>query len=463
VQKPDSIQSSHFYKLVFSLLIGLFVLSNLHAQKKDKTNSLKSKKVLLQDEIEIANQILEETKSTREVSVGQVTALNQKIAIRSRLIRTINKEVKLFNEEIEETKSEIAELEKELETLKEEYAEMIVNAYKSRDRNSKLMYILASEDMEQAFKRLQYFQEYSEYRNKQGEVITKKQAELEEQIEALKKQKQAKQLLLVEKNKEREKLQQEKIEQQQTVNQLLGKEGEIKKEIAAKQKEVNRLEAEIQKIIAEEMRRSREKAERGLLIAEAKRLGLKSGSDFNSKTANKKLRVLIDKKKKEINKAGGNESMEEANVPSYGLTPEAKKLAAGFTANKGNLPWPVEKGIVVGKYGKQPHPVAKGVIENRPHVEIATANNSEARAVYGGTVSRVFRVQGAGIAVIVSHGNYFTVYSNLSEVYVKRGQELDTKEKIGKIYTNPSTKQTVLEFGLWLNDKSQDPQVWLFR
>ena len=155
--------------------------------------------------------------------------------------------------------------------------------------------------------------------------------------------------------------------------------------------------------------------------------------------------------------------MEEADVPTYGLTPEAKKLAAGFTANKGNLPWPVEKGIVVGKYGKQPHPVAKGVIENRPHVEIATANNGEARAVYGGTVSRVFRVQGAGIAVIVSHGNYFTVYSNLSEVYVKRGQELDTKEKIGKIYTNPSTKQTVLEFGLWLNDKSQDPQAWLFK
>ena len=118
MQKPNSIQSSHFYKLVFSLLIGLFVLSNLHAQKKDKTNSLKSKKVLLQDEIEIANQILEETKSTREVSVGQVTALNQKIAIRSRLIRTINKEVKLFDEEIEETKSEIAELEKELEELK---------------------------------------------------------------------------------------------------------------------------------------------------------------------------------------------------------------------------------------------------------------------------------------------------------------------------------------------------------
>ena len=340
---------------------------------------------------------------------------------------------------------------------------MIVNAYKSRDRNSKLMYILASEDMEQAFKRLQYFQEYSEYRNKQGEVITDKQAELEAQIEALKTQKAAKQKLLVEKSKEREKLQQEKIEQQQTVNQLLGKEGEIKKEIAAKQKEVNRLEAEIQKIIAEEMRRSREKAERKLLVAEAKRLGLKSGVDFNSKTVNKKLRVLIDKKKKEINKAGGNESMEEANIPSYGLTPEAKKLAAWFTANKGNLPWPVEKGIVVGKYGKQPHPVEKGVIENRPHVEIATANNSEARAVYGGTVSRVFRVQGAGIAVIVSHGNYFTVYSNLSEVYVKRGQELDTKENIGKIYTNPSTKQTVLEFGLWLNDKSQDPQVWLFK
>jgi septal ring factor EnvC (AmiA/AmiB activator) len=443
------------------VLFGLLFSLNLYAQKEDKANTLKSKKVLLQDEIDIANQILKETRSTREVSIGQVTALNQKIAIRSRLIRTINKEIDLIETQIAETNSEIKELELELEALKKEFAKMIVNAYKSRDRNSKLMYILASEDMEQAFKRLQYLQEYSEYRNNQGALITKKQAELEKQIEALNVQKQAKQSLLAEKSKERGKLLQEKQEQQETVDLLLGKEGQLKQEIVDKQKEVNRLEAEIQKVIAEEMRKAREKAERDLLVAEAKRLGLVSGTDFNSKTANKKLRVLIDKKKREINKAGGNEDMKTADVPSYGLTPEAKKLAAGFTANKGNLPWPIEKGIVVGKYGKQPHPVAKGVIENRPHIEIATAKGSEARAVYGGTISRVFRMQGAGIAIIISHGNYFTVYSNLSEVYVKRGQEVTTKEKLGKVYTNPTTNQTVLEFGLWLNDKSQNPQSWL--
>ena len=117
--------------------------------------------------------------------------------------------------------------------------------------------------------------------------------------------------------------------------------------------------------------------------------------------------------------------------PSYTLTPEAKKLAAGFSSNKGKLPWPVEKGIIVGKYGQQPHPVAKGVIENRPHLEIATEKGSEARAVYEGKVVRVFRVQGAGLAIVVSHGNYFTTYSNLSEVYVKFGCDGRYQGKVG--------------------------------
>jgi septal ring factor EnvC (AmiA/AmiB activator) len=446
------------------LLVCLGISNFSYGQKgQDKKSSLKSKKVLLQDEIDVANEILKQTSTSRKATVGQVAALNQKINIRSRLIRTINNEVKLLEKEIKGTQDEIEELQTELETLKEEYAKMIVNAYKSRDRNSKVMYILASENMEQAFKRVQYLQEYSEYRNNQGAVITAKQEELNTQIEELRSQKKEKQSLLVEKSKERELLQKEKLEQQNQVNQLLGKESEIKKDIAAKQQEVNRLEAEIQKIIAEEMRIARQKAEHDLLVAEAKRLGLKQGKDFNSKTSNKRLRVLIDKKKKELNAAGGNETIAKDDGPSYGLTPEAKKLAAGFAANKGKLPWPVEKGIIVGKYGKQPHPVAKGVIENRPHVEIATSKNTEARAVYSGTVTRVFRVQGAGIAVLVAHGNYFTVYSNLSEVFVKRGDKVELKQRIGLIYTNPSTNQTVLEFGLWLNDKSQDPQLWLFK
>ena len=429
--------------------------------QKDKKNSLKSKKVLLQDEIEIANQILNETATNRKASVGQVSALNQKIAIRGRIIRTINNEVKLIDKDIENTNIEITTLETELQELRDEFAKMIVNAYKSRDDNSKLMYILASDNMEQAFKRIQYLQEYSEYRSQQGVVITRKQEELAQHIADLENQKEEKKSLLNEKNGEREMLRKEKLLQQKTVNELLGQESKIKKDISKKQKEVNRLESEIQKVIAEEMRLARSKAERGLLITEAKKLGLIAGKDFNGKTTNRQLRVKIDAKKKELNVKEPSKTIDDG--PSFGLTPEAKKLAAGFASNRGKLPWPVAKGIIVGKYGKQPHPVAKGVIENRPHVEIATEKGGEARAVYEGTVSRVFRVQGAGLAVIVAHGNYFTVYSNLSEVFVKSGQKVILKQKIGKIYTNPKDNQTVLEFGLWLMDKSQDPQLWLFK
>ncbi len=453
-----------FSKILKTLfLLGfLVVLSSPSAYaQKDKKNSLKSKKVLLQDEIEIANQILSETANNRKATVGQVSALNQKIAIRGRIIRTINNEIKLIDKDIEDTKTEIDKLENELQELRDEFAKMIVNAYKSRDDNSKLMYILASKNMEQAFKRLQYLQEYSEYRSEQGNIITLKQEELAQHISDLENQKEEKKSLLNEKNGERELLRKEKLLQQETINELLGQENKIKRDIAKKQKEVNRLEAEIQKVIAEEMRLARNKAERNLLIAEAKRLGLKSGKDFNGKTSNRQLRVKIDAKKKELNVDEPSETVDKG--PSFGLTPEAKKLAAGFASNRGKLPWPVAKGIIVGKYGKQPHPVAKGVIENRPHVEIATEKGSEARAVYEGTVSRVFRVQGAGLAVLVAHGNYFTVYSNLSEVYVKSGQKVVLKQKIGLIYTDPRDNQTILEFGLWLMDKSQDPQLWLYK
>ena len=447
---------------VFILVGFVFALSSTSAYaQKNKQSSLKSKKVLLQDEIQIANEILNETANNRKATVGQVSALNQKIAIRGRIIRTINNEIKLIDDNIEDTKVEIAELEKELQELRDEFAKMIVNAYKSRDNNSKLMYILASENMEQAFKRVQYLQEYSEYRSNQGHVIVAKQEELALTIKELENQKEEKKSLLNEKNGERELLRKEKLLQQETINELLGQENNIKKDIAKKQKEVNRLEAEIQKMIAEEMRLARVKAERNLLIAEAKRLGLRPGKDFSGKTSNRQLRVKIDAKKKEKNITEPTAKVDDG--PSFGLTPEAKKLAAGFASNRGKLPWPVAKGIIVGKYGKQPHPVAKGVIENRPHVEIATEKGSEARAVYEGTVSRVFRVQGAGLAVLVAHGNYFTVYSNLSEVYVKSGQKVVLKQKIGKIYTDPKDNQTILEFGLWLMDKSQDPQLWLYK
>lgn len=434
--------------------------SSLYGQKKNKKDILQQRKVMLQDEIDVANSILKETKLVQKTTVGQVQALNQKIKIRERIIRTIGREIKLIEKEIEESEWQIDTLEQELQVLKDEYAKMLITAYKNRKDNNVLMYILASENMEQAFRRIQYMQEYAEYRQKQGENIIAKQEEIKTAIALLNDQKEEKQKLLGQKNKEKKILQDEKRIQEQEVAKLLSQEQDITKKIATKQKEVDKLQAEIEKIIKAELARAKAKAERNALVKEAKKIGLKEGTDFNSKTSSAKLREKIAAKRKSLNIK--ETSTAEAG-PTYSLTPEAKKLAAGFSSNKGNLPWPVEKGLLVGKYGKQPHPVAKGVIENRSHVEIASEKGSEARAVYSGTVSRVFGVKGSGLSIIISHGNYFTVYANLSSVHVKMGEEVDTKQALGEIYTNPRTQETVLNFGVWREMSHQNPEHWLFK
>jgi septal ring factor EnvC (AmiA/AmiB activator) len=243
------------------------------------------------------------------------------------------------------------------------------------------------------------------------------------------------------------------------VGQLKTREKEITREIKAKQAEADKLEKEIQRIIAAEMRKARELAERESLEKEAKELGLVPGKDFTSKTDNKRLRVLINEKRKSMNMA---EKPAEPATPTYSLTPEARQLAANFAANRGTLPWPVERGIIVGKFGKQPHPVAKGIVVNNPHIEIATDAGAKARASFDGEVTSIIRIPGANKAVLVRHGNYYTVYGNLVEVYVKAGDKVRLKQELGSIYTDRDN-QTILEFGLWLEDQIQNPEPWLVK
>lgn len=439
---------------MFSLLLGV-----QQSFAQDRKEELRSRQVQLQDEIEVANEILNEARQTRQSSVLQLQTLNQKINFREELIRTIDREIELIESEIQEQEEQIEELRAEIDTLKADYARMIQEAYKSQSQSGRLLFILSSEDFAQAVRRVQYFRQYSEYRRQQVVEIEERQAELEHQIELLNRQYEEKEALRDSKEAERSSLLSERRDQQSTITELQQTEGSLREQIAQKQAEADRLENEIERIIAEEIRRERARAARRALESRAEAAGLTRGTDFNNNTSDARLEELIAEARAASNTT---ESAPDA-TENFALTPEAARLGRNFAANKGSLPWPVERGIVVSRFGRQPHPLDNTLIRNNPHIEIATQAGAEARSAFEGTVIEIIRIPGEPITLIMQHGNYFTHYGNLAEVYVKKGESVSTRQAIGKVFTNPDENQTVIQFGLWKDGELEDPYPWLAR
>lgn len=447
-------------QILMIMLVCFAFVAN--AQRDDRKVKLERQKIRLQDEIELANKILLETRNTKKLSLTNIETVEQKLRLRQNLINTLDRETEMLSRESAKLQMDIDTLEAQVAKLKGEYAEMIRQARKSSDNYSRLMFILSSRDFNQALRRLEYLKQYSEYRRRQVEEIKKKEADLNDKLVELNRQKIKKEVLKAQMEEERNKLIAERNEQQQAIASLSEKESEITKDLKEKQVQAKKLENEIQRIIAAEIRRAKEAAIRRGIEDEAKSVGLISGKDFSSRTSNRALEDLIAKKKAEL-KAANKPVAAKPSAPaaSYTLTPEATKLAAGFAANKSLLPWPVERGLVVQGFGPYRHPIAKSVVMNNNGIDIATEKGSKARVAFDGEVSKVIRVPGGAITIIVSHGNYFTIYQNLAEVYVKSGDKVTAKQEIGLIYTDPSEGKTILHFELWKETQMLDPQPWL--
>lgn len=445
----------------YILLTLFFAFSlSLDAQQRDRKAELQRQKIRLMDEIELANRILGETKANEKASLGNIQTVERKIKLRENLLSTLDKEVELLGEDITSLENDIDTLTKEVAEQKEAYANMIRQAYKSRSKYSRLMFILSSKDFNQALKRLEYMKQYAEFRRQQVQRIEAKQAELATKVQELTRQKVRKEALRGQMTIERSKLEEEKKAQEASIDKLKLKEKEIAAELNEKQKQAKKVETEIQRIIAEEIRRAKEKAIRNQIEEEAKRVGLVSGKDYNSRTKNDALKDLIEKKKRALRAA--NTPVEETSGPVYDLTPEARQLAANFAANRQNLPWPVERGIVTSKFGKQNHPIARGVIINNTGIDITTERNSKAKACFNGEVS-IVRIPGGAFAVIIRHGNYFTVYQNLAELKVADGQTVTNGQELGTVFYNESEQRSLLHFEVWKDNKPQDPSPWLAR
>lgn len=410
-------------KALHIILLMLFSFATvLPALAQDK-DELSKKKDQLEKDIQYTNKLIEETSKNKENSLSQLNLLNTKISIRQELINTIIQEVRLLDKQITETGLVVQQLENDLNKLKEEYAIMIQYAYKNKSYYDRMMFIFSAKDFNQAYKRMKYMQQYAQYREKQAELIQKTQQVLSKQIEDFEKRKKQKASLLVKSEEEKLQITTEISEKNKLVESLKDKEKELKKEVKKKQREREKLQKEIDRIIAEEIARQKKLAE-----AKAKETG---------KTA------------------------APARASGFSLTPAEVALSSNFEGNKGKLPWPVERGHITGRFGLQDHPILPGVKINNKGIDISTETAAKARTVFEGTVTAVLPIPGSNTVVMIRTGEFITVYSNLTQVEVKKDDKVSLKQSIGTIALDQSNNSTVLHFEMWKGKILLNPSQWI--
>jgi murein hydrolase activator len=404
----------------FVITVMVFVSFCSYSQKtKEKLQEDKKK---LADDIAYTNKLLSETKKNKQVSLNQLIILNNKINQREELINTVNTELNDLEGTISQNSKETEKLNNNLLELKHEYAKMIVFAYKNRNSFTRLMFIFASSDFNQAFIRLKYLQQYTRYRKKQAEMIVRTGQLLTSKISELINIRSGKTKLLTNQENEKLMLDEEKKEKNTSVKKLQDKEKELVQTIKQKEKESKKLKLAIETVISEEIKKATEKSK-------------------TTTTTNTTNKTVV---KSEIT-----------------LTPEEVVVSNSFVSNKGKLPWPSEKGIVTSTFGKHPHPVLDGITIQNNGIDISTSDGAKARAVFEGKVTGVISIPGANKAVIIRHGEYLTVYSNLASVYVKTGDKVKIKQEIGLIYTDTDESKTELHFEIWNGKILTDPLGWL--
>ena len=415
-------------KPIYILLF--FLLSSLSFSQLTQ-EQLEARKEKLQQEILEKEQQLQSVKKKEKSVVKLLQIQGEKIGLKEKLINTTEKQTKVLGNNMYINQIEINRLKKELVILKADYAEMIVKSYKSRSEQSRAMFILSSENFLQAYKRAQYMKQYSSYRKMQGEEIKDKNAKLDDYNARLSGQKKVKEQLIAEQEKQKQDLEKEKQEQLKIANSLKKDKKQITAEIKKNQKEARAIDQQIRRLIRE-------------AIAEANRKTAAARAKANPKTTTETETKAVE---------------ESVNIV---LTPEGQLISNNFKANKGNLPWPVERGAITLGFGNVSHPVYKSLTIQNSGLEITTDTGANARAVFGGEVTKVIQISPINKAVCIQHGDFFTVYQNLGSVSVSAGDKVSTKQSIGKIRTNAEGK-TVIKFMILQNVTPANPASWLKR
>ena len=397
-------------KISLFLIINFIasIILSLNAQNQ-KIKELENKRMQLKKEIQQINSLLIDNNKITKTAYGDLENISIKINRNQDLIRITNQQINLLTNQIIKNEDQVVELNIIVEKAKDDYSKMVFNSYKSRLKESKLMFLLSSENFLQALKRTQYMNQYSVNRRNYANSISSNIKEIELINDTIIKNIGKKEDLLNQNQIEKKKLSDEKSKQSNLINGLKRKEKAYRNQIDKKQKLSKQLDVEIDRLIKEAIKES-------------------------------------------------NKNKEE-NV--FRLTPEAKALAKNFLSNKGNLPWPVERGVIIQKFGLQPHPVVRTTKIQSNGIVIATTKNASVRTVFNGTVLSVLKFKSSNLTVLIRHGDYITAYKNLSKVYVEKGQNVNALQIIGNTFDNNEDSKTTLQFSIFKNTTPLDPYLWI--
>ncbi len=407
ILKSQGIEATLKMWLFLVCIIGFIGISNGQSRK-----SLEQQRENILSEISSVNKRLASYSADKKSQSSAIRLLDQKIKFRKQLAQNFESELNVLHAEIGENSKEIKSLEKELSILKEGYAQMLLSTQKQMKTSNNWWFILSSENMGQAYKRYYYLKQYSNYRHLQSQEIAEKKDALEKVKMGLVTRKKEKEKLKSKKLREKKILEKEQSDFKNRLKKLQGKESELRKELAAKEKRAQYLKKAIKEAIAKE-------------------------------------RAASAKKKED---SGGSKA--------YVLTPEEAILSKEFKGNMGKLPWPVKSGKIINHFGKHRHPYLPNITMENDGIEIETSKGQNVRAVFKGTVSSVIILPTGLKVVILKHGDYSSIYSNLSEVNVKIGEEVDIKDKLGKVHIS-SGEVGKLEFQIWRGNNGQNPEDWL--
>ena len=392
-----------FVTVFFLILSSICVAQSISDLQKKKQDAAK--------EIEYTTRLLNEAQKNERTSLSRLRLINNKISQRNTIISSINSEINLYQEFIGNNSMVIEMLQNDIEQIKKEYAELIRSAYRNRNAYDKILFLLSAENVNQAHRRFLYMKKYTTYRENQAEIISEIQFVLNEKIVKLEQLKVTKQQLIGETQKEAQQLTTEKSQQNREYKKLQNEQRNLRQKLKNQQNIEQQLERQIQLVIEEEARKSRA--------------------------------------------SGGS---------GFALTPEQKLIGDNFAQNKKRLPWPVERGIITEHFGIHRHPDLTNVEIKNNGINIATEIGSKVRAIFNGEVSRVFGISGGNTAVIIRHGKYLSVYSNLREVVVKKGDIVSIKQEIGAVYFDKDDgDKSVLKFQIWHENQKLNPEGWIGR
>ena len=390
--------------------IAIFIFMMTFSANCQSVESLEKKIQSIQKDIKLAEKLLKETSKNKEATINQVNLLQTQINQRETLIKTYQDQINAINKEIQNNKNTISRLQKDLESYRKEYSNLLVLSYRNRNKVNNILFVFSSEDFNQAMRRMRYLQELNDIVKEKIQEIDSVQIKINYQLEKNEENKKNKENILKEEKQERASLVKDRDKLNKDIASLKKKESQIQKDIKSKEQETKKIQAQIENIIAEEIRKAKER--------------------------------------EEVARKNNTESVDY-------------KLSGTFAQNKGKLPFPTEKGIITGKYGLNQHPTQKKITTKNNGIDITTTAGARARAVFDGEVCFITN-QGSNNVVLIRHGLYFSLYSNLDKIYVKVGEKIQTGKEIGRIHTNVNDGKTVLHFEIWQENKTTvNPTLWL--